>query len=168
MNSCKISLFAVRIAGALALCSLLISSTMASSNAAGRGDPFVATTANCRTEDTHAWAYPTGYLRGQDVMCDLLSGEPRVKGCIRLQQACPVNGMSECDATFRIDADTGARWEGQYWTEAFDTQLVLRGAGLGDLAGAQIVFAINNLTSASGWRSDSKGDDVVGRIIAAD
>lgn len=166
MNSNKVSRFVARVAGALAMCSVLIQPALAGSTAAGSSLPFAATTAHCRAEETHGWSYPGSYFRGQNVVCDLLSDEVLVKGKLTLQQACPING-SVCTATFRIVTDTGARWEGAYWTEADGGQLVLRGAGLGDQAGMQIVFNLNNLMSVSGWVDESSDDNVMGRIIAA-
>ena len=176
MNNLRKSLLTGLVAGALAASSLLVTAVTASSNAdrpgtgsaAGNGDLFVATTAHCHAEDMHAWAYPAGYLRGQNVVCDILSNEPRIQGRITLQHVCPINGTTGCNATFRIDADSGARWEGSYWTEWVDGNMGLLGVGLGDSAGAQIMLDIYHLEGAGGWRSDDTNDDVVGQITVTD
>lgn len=172
MNNSRKSLLTGFVAGALAASSLLVTATAASAsaaqpgagNAAGDGDPFVATTAHCRAEDVHAWAYPAGYLRGEKVVCDILSNESRIQGRITLQNVCPINGTAGCDATFRIDADSGASWEGAYGTVISDAHLGLQGAGRGGPAGAQIAFHIDNLDSAEGWDKAGSGDNVVGHI----
>jgi hypothetical protein len=154
-------------AGALALSGMLIQPVLAGPSATGSHLPFAAAATRCRTEETHGWAAPGGYLRGQSVMCDLVSNEVLVKGQLTLQHACPTNGGSACTATFLIATPTGARWEGVYWTEEDAGQLTLRGAGQGDSAGMLIVFTLRNLTSVSGWGDDG-GDNVTGRIVALD
>jgi hypothetical protein len=161
------SRFTARIAGALALSGMLIQPVLAGPPVTGSHLPFAATATRCRTEETHGWATPAGYLRGQSVMCDLVSNEVLVKGQLTLQHACPTNGAGACTATFIIATATGARWEGVYWTEEDGGQMVLRGAGQGGSARMQIVFTLRNLASVSGW-GDSGDDNVTGRIVALD
>ena len=138
-----------------------------------QGDSFVATTADCHTDDTHSWAFPAGYVRGQVVVCEMLSENARVLGRLELHIDCPVRAITPCDAVFQLDSRSGDRWKGTYRTVTSSGEIVLHATGrtTTDPDKAQIVFDVQGLDgdipSGDVWNGTALSDNVVGRIASS-
>jgi hypothetical protein len=103
-----------------------------------------------------------------------LSENTRVGGHLELDVRCLVRAVTPCEAAFRLEADSGARWEGTYKAVTSDggTTVHAVGRGAGDQANTQIEFDIQGLEDAVNggdvWNGTAPDDNMIGRFVTSD
>jgi hypothetical protein len=125
---------------------VLLTSTVAITLAAARlsHERLIATTTNCHPGDTTTWI-----VRGQIIICDLRSEDPRFAGRITFYQHCPPNETVGCNGTFEVEAKSGLRCEGSYDPASLDGTLARSAEGrcVGDSLDARVALDIYSLDS---------------------